>query len=282
MQPFAEYDGRTMPRTKPILKPPVVELIGDIDHRDFRDAMATVRAHARAATATIEAPELILVAQSRPGTIGGERIERLRRERPLAGIVALLGSWCEGETRTGRPWPGVERLYWYEFPAWWRRQLALRAAGHCPDWAQPESRRYRAASHNEPRRTRPRTNAGLVVLRASHDTATAIAAVLHRAGFSSASLSSTRSTAALRGAVAGIWDGRQLSEREADDFAKFCRRLGSDAAPVVALLDFPRRDRVNRAVRLGAAAVVGKPWINAELIATVQSVVEKRNVARAA
>jgi hypothetical protein len=37
---------------------------------------------------------------------------------------------------------------------------------------------------------------------------------------------------------------------------------------VLGLLDFPRRDRVDQALAIGAAAVVAKPWLNAELIAT--------------
>ena len=102
---------------------PVVKLVGEIDHPDFRDAIELLRSDARVADAGAT-PELNVVAQSRPDSICSDQLNHLQRAAPLAGIAALLGSWCEGETRTVRPWPGIQRLYWYEFPAWWRRQRA--------------------------------------------------------------------------------------------------------------------------------------------------------------
>jgi hypothetical protein len=41
----------------------------------------------------------------------------------------------------------------------------------------------------------------------------------------------------------------------------------------VALLDFPRRDCYDLARQIGAAAVLGKPWLNADLVTTVDDVV---------
>jgi AmiR/NasT family two-component response regulator len=61
-----------------------------------------------------------------------------------------------------------------------------------------------------------------------------------------------------------------LDEHEADDLAAFCRSLTRDRAPVVALLDFPRRERVEIALAAGAAAVLGKPWLNIDLVAAVR------------
>ena len=44
--------------------------------------------------------------------------------------------------------------------------------------------------------------------------------------------------------AAGIWVGGQLSEDESKRLARFCSHLAEANAPVVALLDFPRSDRV--------------------------------------
>src|SRR5690349_7541486 len=101
---------------------PAVQIIGDVDHADFREAIALLRAQSRVVASADALPELIVVAQSRPDSITSAQVEPFRRWAPLAGVVTLLGSWCEGETRTGRPLPGVERIYWYQFPAWWQRQ----------------------------------------------------------------------------------------------------------------------------------------------------------------
>src|SRR5206468_630467 len=137
----------------------------------------------------------------------------LRRAAPLAGVVALLGSWCEGETRTGRPLSGVQRLYWYDFPAWWRRQLQLHAANRCPDWARPFSQ---LLPQSEPGHSR--VHRGLIVLRTSHrDNADALADALNSAGHSTVWQRYNRVRAQTRGALAGIWDGGQLSDAEAAD-----------------------------------------------------------------
>lgn len=62
-------------------------------------------------------PLLIVVVQSYPGQYSASQVEQLHRQSPLSRIVALLGSWCEGEVRSARPWPGVIRLYWHQFQA---------------------------------------------------------------------------------------------------------------------------------------------------------------------
>ena len=271
--------------TSHIASPPRVRLVGQFDHADFAGADALLRAGAEIVTSPEVPPELIVVAQSRPGMIAEETIQSLLRAAPLSGVVALLGTWCEGEPRTGRPWPGVERRYWYEFPAWWRRQLALRAAGRCPDWAQPyevapASRGVLASgrggglpgSHSIGNRAH-----GLVVLSAAvRETAEALSDALQQAGYAALWQPPGRPAPFVRGALAGIWDGGQLNDREEENFAAFCRGLSRDAVPVIALLDFPRRDRCERARELGAAAVLGKPWLNADLVTTIENLTVHR------
>jgi hypothetical protein len=261
-----------------------VQLTGKCDHPDFADAINMLRA---SAALVLDSPELIVVAQSRPGEIGSREIERLRRRSPLAGVVALLGSWCEGETRTGRPWPGLERVYWYEFPAWWRRQMALVQSGRCPDWARAVSgdmrcTEYRVLSTEYGVRSRPLSHNGLVVIHvARRDTAEAFSDVLQRAGFSTVWQKPGQGRPVVRGAAAGIWVGGQLSEAEANELRTFCRQMEHEAAPVVAMFDFPRRDCVDAAVKLGATTVLGMPCCNSALIKTLdrQIVTSRRRLA---
>lgn len=249
--------------------PLTVKLIGPIDHQDFREAAALIRDSARSAIAAGISPELVVICQARPGQISQHEVESLQRRWPLAGIVTIAGSWCEGEIRTGRPWPGVKRFYWYEFPAWWRLQLAQRSAGLCPDWSRPTSDALRRlAIHNR--------RCGIIVLSAANrHIADALAEVLRYAGYATVWHPPGRPTTIVRGAIAGIWDGGQLNDREAEDLAAFCHTLARDAASVVALLDFPRRDRYEVAQQLGAAAVLGKPWINTDLIATIEALANR-------
>jgi hypothetical protein len=278
-----------MDQQKQIATRPAVQLVGDVTHPDFRDAIMLLRDEAQLTARASGSPELIVVAQSRPGSFPSNQVAELQHSSPLVGMVALAGSWCEGETRTGKPWPGIQRLYWYEFPAWWRRQLALRAAGLCPDWARPGDARMRIA---DPLQRAPSScglqiaaeqSRGLIAICAGYrETADALADVLRRTGYATAWQPPGRRVVAIRGAVAGIWEGGQLNDREADDLSSFCRRLANDAAPVIALLDFPRRHSVDRALEIGARAVLGKPWLNVDLIAALQATIDRPNVARAA
>ena len=269
-------------REKPAISAvrPTVWLIGDVDHSELVESVSLVRATADAVCvadvrfaaerlAGVDCPpELIVFAVSRPGMMPASAVERIHRLAPLAGVVALLGTWCEGETRTGRPWPGVGRLYWYEFGPWWWRQLALRAEGRCPEWANSDDcGLQRAGSSPTP------SPAGLAVLNTTcWETADALSSVLRPAGYATAWTKRRRPSARIRGATAGIWEGCQLDENESRDLTEFCGRLADDGASVVALLDFPRRDRIERARDIGVAAVLAKPWRNDELLAALDEV----------
>src|SRR3954468_6903276 len=123
-----------------------VWVVGDTSVADFRDALSIMRDDALVWTHSSDAPELVVVAQSRPDSVSHAQYEQFQREAPLAGVLSLLGSWCEGETRTGKPWKGAHRVNWYEFAAWWRRQMRLRNAGRCPDWARVPEFGFSAAA----------------------------------------------------------------------------------------------------------------------------------------
>ncbi len=88
---------------------------------------------------TTIAPELIVVATERPGDVSLAEIDDLRRRFPTAGVVTLVGAWCEGETRTGRPALGTIRIYGYEAAEWLERQFALYTLGQCSAWGRPMS-----------------------------------------------------------------------------------------------------------------------------------------------
>jgi len=126
-----------------------------------------------------------------------------------------------------------------------------------------------------------RNDGAIAISSPSRDAAHVIADVLRRAGYVTVWCPRGRSLT-IRGAAAGIWDGGQLSDREVVELSRCHRRLSIGGAPVIVLLDFPRRDRVSLALELGAAAVLGKPWRREDLVGTVSSVVEQPRHARAA
>jgi hypothetical protein len=260
-----------------MLTRPKVHFCGDTNHADFREAADMLRA-GTSLVASGDSPELVVVAHSRPGSVGIEQLQSLRRSSPLASVVVLAGSWCEGELRTGRAWPGVYRLYWYEFPAWWRRQLTLRAAGCCPDWSRSEEQRMARVAL---RPVGTKRYAGFIILNADATTCDTLADVLSEARYASVR-ATAGSGSAIRGADAAIWDGAQLSGDEERKLSRFCASLAADRTPVVALLDFPRRDRLERAKEIGATAVLGKPWVSAHLLATIEAVTAPASLPAAA
>jgi DNA-binding NarL/FixJ family response regulator len=280
------HDGSMMSTNR---KSPLVWLIGDAAHLDFRssfellNATATVIQFKDAQEAWREPigldrhPDVIIIAASRPGMIRARDVQQLQCRLPLVGMVALLGSWCEGEARTGRPVPGVSRCYWYDFPNWWRRQLELFASGHCPDWALPATADDRDCAKTWPRQV-SEPAAGLIVLQTTcWETGDVLADVLRASGYATVWGPRGRQGASVRGAAAGIWEGRQLDEPELCQLAEFSKQLAKDAAPVIALADFPRRDRCVAAMQAGAAAVLAKPWLNTELLQALERVTQRKD-----
>jgi hypothetical protein len=268
-------------------QPPRLRVVGDTAHADFRDALSIMRGDALMRLHSSDSSELVVVAQSRPDGVSHAQYEQLQRESPLAGILSLLGSWCEGETRTGKPWKGAHRVFWYDFPEWWRRQMRLRNAGQCPDWARVPDFGLSAVAdkllsdHGLPECVGQ--NLGVILLYTPRRaTAEALSDVFNQCGYSTAWHSPGRPRPFVKHVVAGVWDGGQLDDFEAADLAGFCAQSNVDATPVVALLDFPRRDRVDLAMNVGAAVVLAKPWVNNDLVAAVNSLVNQRTILRAA
>ncbi len=243
-------------------------LVGDADRREFRQArdelpaLGQVRRAADAETAAgilaeeDAAIDVIVVAQARPGEFSHAQIERLRQAAPLARIVGLLGSWCEGEMRSGRPWPAAVRTYWHQWPARARRQLQRLARGRGSAWALPvtaseEDRLLADASEPLPAR------AGLIAISSrSPAMADTLAAACRRCGYATAWLRPPH-PARVCGAAAVLLDSSEFRDREREELRQLA--AATAPAPLVVLLDFPRIEDVERARSAGAAAVLSKP-----------------------
>jgi hypothetical protein len=108
--------------------PPVV-VLGDVDHPDFRSVRQWLAKHCWVArfndarSSTTLGVRAIVAFQARPSMIDVAMLEQAAQLHPLAQFVLVLGSWCEGETRSGRPIAGVHRTYWYHAQAYLQRLL---------------------------------------------------------------------------------------------------------------------------------------------------------------
>ena len=260
-------DAKTNPNHGTRDKPRVL-LTGEYQHPEFCEACRLLHADAGSQTtmklpAAIEficsgdtSTDLVVIAQSRPGEISASDVADLCRDTPQAGKLWLLGNWCEGEQWPHPNGPIPDRSYWYEFPGWWRRFLQRISATSLDfNW-----------KCNTPAR-QPDTPFGAILVNTPHlTTFETIAVSLGEAGVAAVWWRTGHPPPVVTGASGGIWEGGQLSFSEETQLKVFCETI-SPIGPVVAILDFPRRDRVEVAKAIGASSVLGRPWLAEDLLA---------------
>jgi hypothetical protein len=250
-----------------MMKPNVL-LVGDGKHPEFAEAVdllgrqtdLQVAPAVPSALAHIDAvaspPDLVVVAQSRAGQFSDGQISVLRRAVPLARIVALLGSWCEGEARTGRPWPGTTRLYWHQWVPWFARELQRLSDGKCPTWGLPVTATADEMINFSLDDTPP-SSGGLIAIRArqgcSYD---ALADACRSAGYATVWLRDDQHVQ-VQGPTAVIWDDTHCGDAQAAGIAAVAAAVRP--APVVAMFHFLRFADRKRALAAGATAALSKP-----------------------
>lgn len=243
-------------------------LLGDTDPAEFREARGILGAlgsvmhfpdvkSAEAAMAAGQATaDVIVIAHAYPGQFSQAAVDRLRHLAPLARVIGLLGSWCEGETRSGRPPPAMVRLYWHQGPARCAQQLRRLVEGEVSTWGLPvtateEERLMTAAEAPLPKRQ------GMIAIYTRlGEMESWLAAFCRSCGYSSVWLHPPY-CARLHGAVAAVYDGSDCCDAELDELRQLAAALAP--TPIVALFDFPRIADHQRALTAGAAAVLAKP-----------------------
>ncbi len=244
-----------------------VLVTGNYGHREFSDAVAWLTEHAalefcadpdQAVQQLANAPEcphVIVVAQSYPGQFSTFEVERLHRAAPLARLVALLGSWCEGEARSSPPWPGVFRVFWHEWAGLWSREF-FASDDHLPRFLALPRTATRAERSLDERASA--TGRGLIGVHATSFAAfDAIADVCSAGGFGSVWLSQTTDKM-VRKISAIIWDSTVL---EASDFERLEQIVVANRlSPVLACVCFPRLTDVQALREIGVAEVLAKPF----------------------
>lgn len=215
--------------------------------------------------ASVTPPELVLVAAPRPGLVTHEEVEQLGTVAPLARLVVVAGSWCEGEWRTGRPPAGVVRLYWHELAPWWRVALAALAEGFAPPWSAPLDEPRAGQMPVQRAKRGAAAPCGLIAVDAI-DLATfeALAAGLAEFGWKCYWRPRGRNHSPMEEEPppfsGGIWDGGQLDDDQRQALRQFCVQMRTQRAPVIALVDYPRAEHATMIAEAGAAAMFGKPY----------------------
>ena len=250
-------------------------LIGDYRYPEFRSTVDWLKNNSWLALA-IDAddaltrvkkqrlrPELIVIAQSHPGQFTQASVERLYRSVPLARLVTVLGGWCESETRSGHPWPGVLRMYWHQFPTRVDRDFLRGDRSVVPSWGLPRTSTDAERLLAESATGTISAERRLVVIRAAGVTAyQALADALNAEGYATMWVPPGQRPFVC-GQWAGIWDSVMLSADETFELAQFAQLL--HPSPLIALANFPRLSDCRRLWSAGASAVLSKPLLLSDL-----------------
>jgi len=202
-------------------------------------------------------PDVIVLAQALPDQLPIEAVERLRRRVPLARVVGLLGSWCEGEMRSGRPWPAVVRVYWHQWFPVASEQLAGLAQRGDGAWSLPITATDEERLLVEAGRPLPTGSGGLVAVATSEsEMADWLLGALGRAEYA-ATWWDPRRPPWVERPTAAVYDMADTRADEIDRVRKFVAAIRP--APVLALMHFPRPHEMATVRAAGVAAVVSKP-----------------------
>jgi hypothetical protein len=215
-------------------------------------------------------PELIVGFQNRPGQWREEELHVLASRWPLAVMVTLLGSWCEGEPRTGRPLPGVARVLWHQWEAafgmFWED---AEPSDQPPTWRHPW-RQPRIRSVNEtwldplPPAAMRLPPSCLVAVDAAEPSGYAILADACRSAGAMVARFRPESPSEVRGASVVLWDEPGWSRSDGKRLAQAVR--AATPTPVIALMGILRWDDWLQARSSGVATVLAKPFQLAHLI----------------
>ena len=247
-------------------------MVGERFHREFTHATSWLTRHSRLTCcdsvpealhhlAGGELPHMIILAQARPGQFTRADLELLCRLAPLARPVALLGSWCEGEPRTGHPLPGVVRVYWHEFETRFARELSQPAAGI---WTLPRTATEAERSlHLDVPQSIDRREM-VAVAATTISVYKGIAEACAQSGHASVWFG-PRNTPTVTRVLAGIWDASN---------AAFGNRIGP--APLIVLAGFPRLTDRQQLEAIGVRSVIAKPYLVPDLLTALEQCAAQR------
>ena len=253
-----------------------VVMVGDVEHIDFAGATAWLselgcESYPSCESATKRLADqqrwidAILLFQSRPGRFSPAQIEGLHRVTPLAQLISLEGTWCEGQFRSGRPLPGVTRVYWHQWAQRLSRWLVARNETR-PIWLRTSTLAEVLDQYAViPAAANP---ALMAVACADVTTFDGMADVLQQLGNSAVWLP-PRGRVRLAGVNGLLWCDRVDSvsdRRRLEQTRQLC-----GPCPTVAVLDFPRLDEIERLQRLGVSQVVSRPFSHSDLSEALKS-----------
>lgn len=267
---------------------PEVVFIGKASHGEFAGALAWLQGRGElvlqptvgAALAWLESsrlqPTAVVLGLTRRGEHGAEELMQLTRMAPLANTIALVGSWCEGETRSGKPANGWRRIYWHQFCRRAAGELFLagseagvRGERHPGLLPKTSSENERALAWSK----RPLvTGSGRIAVntlkRVDYE---ALAKVCATVGYETCWCQEVAAEL-IEEADCVLWDRRGLQGHDLRELLAWRQRW--EDLPVIATIGFPRPQDYQLIAQQVVRSIVGKPFLLAELVSALQETVE--------
>ena len=245
----------------------MVLITGDYWHGDFTDCIQ----HIEVPVTMVQLPrllhfleeqqdgfDLIIVAQSRRGQLSEEDVMAIRKSCPSTPIVALLGSWCEGEERSGEAIPGVTRVYWHQWRGRLEQVVDCLAANGISKWhASPTATRgdvlLSSSRRNPPRGEKIGVSAWTL------DQYEMLGDSLKALGWQPIWVEQVAWQAENLPQLSGlVIDGNSLTPHLMQRIEWARETVGS--LPMILILNFPRSHEVQAARELQIAETVSKPF----------------------
>jgi hypothetical protein len=248
---------------------PRVIYVGDRESPEFAEPLRWLAARAnvlftRDVESVVEAIkveqdplDLVIVAQLRPGEYTHSSFDSLRCAAPFAPIVCLLASYCQGETRTGRPWPGAPRIYAHQFIARVGQLFERLERQGAWAWGLPFTKTEEDRLLESSPICERRSMARVAVFSDQRESASALCDLLRIAGCTVVDQSGDDVDVA-------IWDCQGDFLASQSSFERLVERW--PRAANIVLMGFSRVADRAAALTCGAAAVVSKPFLVDDLL----------------
>jgi hypothetical protein len=252
-----------------------VLVTGDFWHTDFQkivskfDVPVTLVPFDKVDTVLGQNYDLVVLAQSRRDQFLEADVERLLTNFPSVPIVGLLGSWCEGESRSGRPFPGIIRIYWHQWEGRYSQFVEQLEKSGITSWHAP--RTTTESDHVVAQTIRKDLSLGSGIIGVSAWTRSefdmlddAIGSLGLRCRWVERSIwdAASSATVSVMCVVADSWTA---------ELEKRIRWLNSEIpdVPFVLLLNYPRQSDSESIEAAGISAVVSKPFELQDLKAAI-------------
>lgn len=263
-------------------------LTGDFWHSDFQSIIANLHVPVtlvpfdKINSLSDSSYDLVVIAQSHRDQFPVTDIERIQNEFSGTPIIALLGSWCEGEVRSGTPWPGVTRVYWHQWQGRYETFVnQLGDSNRIPGWHAPLTSSVGDRILAENAAPSPEESEGIVgsigISAWTHLQHEMLADAFNHFGWSSHWIERETMDGDLSRRMAAICVEADSWSPELNQRIQWLKKEVT-AAPMILILNYPRKNELDEILQAGILEVVSKPFeLNDLKTAVRRAVASRRN-----